>query len=63
MSRSLSYLSRGILGLAFVGSLGFGATSAFAKPEPAQRIICPFGYQPCQCPGYEYCTFTDPCNC
>lgn len=63
MSRSLSLLGRGVLGLAFVGSLGIGATTAFAKPEPVERIICPFGFQACECPGYEYCTFTEPCAC
>ncbi len=31
MSRSLSYLRRGLLGIAFVGSLGFGATQAFGS--------------------------------
>ena len=32
MSRSLSYLRRGLLGIAFVGSLGFGVTQALASP-------------------------------
>jgi len=32
MSRSLSYLRRGLLGVAFVGSLGFGVTQALASP-------------------------------
>lgn len=35
MSRSLSYLRRGLLGIACVASLGFGATQAFASPGPA----------------------------
>jgi hypothetical protein len=30
--RSLSYLRRGLLGVFFVGSLGFGATQALAGP-------------------------------
>ena len=32
MSRSLSYLRRGLLGIALMGSLGFGATQALAAP-------------------------------
>ncbi len=31
MSRSLLYLRRGLLGIAVLGSLGFGATQAFAN--------------------------------
>lgn len=31
MSRSPSYLRRGLLGIAFAGSLGFGATQAFGS--------------------------------
>lgn len=36
MSRSLSYLRRGLLGIAFVGSLGFGATQVLAS-SPVSR--------------------------
>ena len=43
MSRSLSYLRRGLLGIAVVGSLGFGATQAFANPDPGVDIgSCPW---------------------
>jgi hypothetical protein len=39
MSRSLSHLRRGLLGVAVAGSLGFGATQAFAGPSAqAQRL-------------------------
>jgi hypothetical protein len=37
MSRSLRYLRRGLLGIAFVGSLGFGVSAAFAQPEVPNR--------------------------
>lgn len=42
MSRSLSYLRRGLLGIAFVGSLGFGVAQAFAGPAtaPSSRLHC-----------------------
>ena len=44
MSRSLSNLRRGLLGIAFLGSLGFGATQAFADPSPqARRAYCSSG--------------------
>ena len=63
MSRSLSYLRRGLLGIAFVGSLGFGATQALASPEQSARSgSCErtgFAYLPYGCPecpsGYGYC--------
>jgi hypothetical protein len=56
MSRSLSYLRRGLLGIALVGSLGFGATQAFATPEEtaASGGSCPWSangpyfYPPCE---------------
>lgn len=40
MSRSFSYLRRGLLGVAVVGSLGFGASQALAAPPQAshQRV-------------------------
>ncbi len=48
MSRSLSYLRRGLLGIAFVGSLGFGATVAVAKPETSDPFpSCPKGTTMC----------------
>lgn len=40
MSRSLLYLRRGLLGIAFVGSLGFGATQAVATPSRAESGSC-----------------------
>ena len=41
MSRSLSSLRAGLLGLAFVGAMGFGVTQAFAGPAaPATRFAC-----------------------
>lgn len=68
MSRSLSYLRRGLLGLAFVGSLGFGATHALAEPQTgaAMRVpVCPTGapYE-CWCDGRLTCQF-EPymCHC
>ena len=33
MSRSLTNLRRGLLGIAFVGSLSFGAATALASPQ------------------------------
>ncbi len=45
MSRSLSNLRRGLLGIAFVGSLGFGATQAIGSPDQARVAYCtPMGY-------------------
>ena len=69
MRLSLFHLRRGLLGLAFVGSLGFGVTQAFATPDLARSGSCePTGYKyiPDDCPecggefGYcdginEYC--------
>ncbi len=46
MSRLLSYLRRGLLGIAFVGSLGFGATQAFASPEVARTESCELSGSP-----------------
>jgi hypothetical protein len=48
MSRSLSFPRRGLLGIAFVCSLGFGATQAFAGPEQSR--------QTCTATGYDYAT-------
>lgn len=39
MTRSLAYLRRGILGIAFAGSLGYGATQAFAAPERKNPVL------------------------
>jgi hypothetical protein len=56
---------RALSAAAVVAALGFGGTQVAAKPAPFKdrRIICPFGQQPCSCPGIEYCTFTEPCAC
>lgn len=62
MSRSLTYLYRGLLGAAVAGAIGFGATAAVAKPgmrDPGP--ICPPGYQPCPC-NTPCVTFTEPCG-
>lgn len=71
MSRSPSYLRRGLLGLVFVGSLGFGATQALASPEQARFTSCPatgydYAYQHCAagCPGGRgYCDAYGRCQC
>ena len=42
MSRSLSYLRRGLPGIAFVGSLGFGTTQALAAPQQSRDKLCPY---------------------
>jgi hypothetical protein len=57
MSRSFSHLRRALFGLAFVGSLGFGATQALASPEAARAPrYCPVG--PGGQPYYsDYCGF------
>lgn len=62
MSRSFTFLRQGLFGIAILGSLGFGATSAVAKPEEPQRIICPPGREPCDCGDRQYCAhFNEPC--
>lgn len=70
MSRSLSYLRRGLLGIAFVGSLGFGATQALAEPQasgPARAPVC-YGAMPFRCmcnDGSWGCSVDNgtPCYC
>ena len=52
MSRSLSYLRRGLLGIAFVGSLGFGVTQALAGPATTASSYC----EPNEC--WNYCMGT-----
>jgi len=54
MSRSLSYLRQGFLGLAFLGTLGFGVTQAFASQSPSRTA------RACPARDYEYVTAT--CN-
>ncbi|MBV9772602.1 MAG: hypothetical protein JO040_01545, partial [Gemmatimonadetes bacterium] len=64
MSRSLSNLRRGLLGIAFAGAMGFGVTQAFAT---STRIASP---AVCQATGYNYvpstgcpgCLFGGYCN-
>lgn len=72
MIRSLCYLRRGLLGIAFAGSLGFGATQAFASPEQAERAgSCyrsGYAYLPFECPecpsGSGYCDgYNTECVC
>ena len=73
MSHSLSYLRRGFLGIAFVGTLGFGAAQAFATPpglaaaracDPVQDATC---RDRCQAQGADsgICdpTFAGRCRC
>lgn len=71
MSRSLSYLRRGLLGIAFVGSLGFGATQAFGTPSRAPGAACtpkPYEYTSAYCGlgcpgGAGYCSTAGVCVC
>ena len=53
MSRSLSYLRRGLFGIAFVGSMSFGVTQALAGPATAAASYC----IPEDC--WEYCQRTN----
>lgn len=60
MKRSPTNLRRGLFGIAIVGSLGFGATVAVAKPETRDPFpSCPKGTTMCPdgtCVGpYERC--------
>jgi hypothetical protein len=71
MSRSPKLLRRGILGIAFAGILGFGATQALATPTQARSGTClyaPFPYDPpggCwECEWGGYCSGGDTnCTC
>ena len=71
MSRSLSYLRRGLLGITFVGSLGFGATQAFARSDDGPSVkFCPatgedYPYSICSqgCDGRGYCSADGYCVC
>lgn len=47
MSRSLSYLRRGLFGIAVAGALGFGVTQVAAAP-----VLARFGH--CELTGYKY---------
>ena len=63
MSRSLSYLRRGLLGIALVGSLGFGATTAFAALDTTTRKPdwCADGTSYCYC--LADCVMHGTCPC
>lgn len=47
MSRSFSFLRRGLLGIAVAGAMGFGATQALASPQTGPG------------PGDPYCPSDD----
>lgn len=58
MSRSLSHLRRGLLGVAFTGGLAFGAVEAFAEPRTDQALppVCRVDEISCRCvTGQYYC--------
>ncbi|HEV3049286.1 MAG TPA: hypothetical protein VGX50_03215 [Longimicrobium sp.] len=68
----MTNLRRGLLGLAFLGSMGFGVTQAFGSPEQAVRAqACPakaydYPYAACRtgCPaGGGYCATNGYCAC
>jgi hypothetical protein len=63
MSRSFTRLRRGLLGIAFVGSVGFGATTAFAETGTTERAptFCMPESGWCWCMGD--CVLIGHCNC
>ena len=72
MSRLPTLLRRGLLGVAFTATLGFGATQALATPAQARLGTCmytPFPYDPpggChfECEYGGYCSgFDTNCTC
>jgi hypothetical protein len=73
MSRSFTYLRRGLAALAMLGALGFGATQALATPGPDAAAVryCPdrgfdYAYASCGfgCPGGRgYCAAGGICRC
>lgn len=74
MSRSFTYLRRGLAALAMLGALGFGATQALASPEAARAPrYCPVApdgspyytdYCGQYCPyGVGYCNAVGVCRC
>lgn len=72
MSRTFGALRRAVLGAAFVGSLGFGASQAFATPEQAAAAVrtCPdtgydYAYASCRigCASGGYCAAGGICRC
>jgi hypothetical protein len=71
MDITLRHLRRGLLGIAFVGSLGFGATQALASPDPSRIRYCTdlgtdyyTSYCAYGCPGNRgYCQMGGRCVC
>ncbi len=71
MRLSFSHLRRGILGLAFAGSLGFGAAQAVASEGswPLPRTCPPRSYEyvtpDCNayCNGPGFCATNGYCHC
>ena len=76
MSRSLSFLRRGLLGITVAGALGFGATQALASPQsrgpdgphycPIDDINGPYYSEYCGqgcAEGIGYCSMEGRCVC
>ncbi|HEX2205903.1 MAG TPA: hypothetical protein VHG91_21490 [Longimicrobium sp.] len=71
MTRSLTYLRRGLLGLGVAASLGFGAAQALATPQDEARgRTCPargydYAYASCRfgCDVGGYCRSDGTCQC
>ncbi len=73
MIRSLSFVRRGLLGIAVAGTLAFGTTQALASPQAGSAPpACPIDPEgpyysgPCGqgCPdGIGYCTMKGYCEC
>jgi hypothetical protein len=72
MSRSLSRLRRGLLGIAFAGSMGLGVTQAFANSDkvndagtcPRTGEDYPSGLCGFRCANpYAYCSAEGYCIC
>jgi hypothetical protein len=68
MSRSLSYLRRGLLGIAFVGSMAFGASQALAAPQRAPQAAAYCDEWQCFMACYEIfrygrCGWDGYCEC
>jgi hypothetical protein len=55
MSRSLHHLRGAVLGLAFLGAMGFGATQAAARPQSGEKRlppVCRTDQILCYCAGW-----------
>jgi hypothetical protein len=71
MRRTLIHLRGILLGAAFVGAMGFGASQAFGSPKTAELKTCPakgfdYAYAACGvgCPGGRgYCSESGTCIC